>query len=76
VTDDARPCAEWRKSSYSGGGGQGGGNCVEIAPLSSRSIAVRNSRYPDGQVLHFARTELAAWIRGCKAGEFDEFVTE
>jgi hypothetical protein len=27
--------AEWRKSSFSGGGGTGGGNCVQVAALTA-----------------------------------------
>lgn len=27
-------CAQWRKSSFSGDGGVGGGNCVEITVIT------------------------------------------
>ena len=39
--------ATWRKSSYSTGGGN---NCVEVAPASS-SVAIRDSKDPDGGIL-------------------------
>jgi hypothetical protein len=39
--------APWRKSSYSSGGGN---NCVEVAPHRS-SIAIRDSKNPDGPAL-------------------------
>jgi Domain of unknown function (DUF397) len=70
--DDIPTCAEWRKSSFSGGGGQGGGNCVETAILADDQIAVRNSNHPETSVLFFTRAEMDAWITGVKAGEFDD----
>ena len=42
--------ATWRKSSYSGGAS---GNCVEVA-AADRTVAVRDSKNPDGPVLAFA----------------------
>jgi hypothetical protein len=38
--------ATWRKSSYSSGGGS---NCVEVAVVSG-SVAIRDSKNPDGPV--------------------------
>ncbi len=70
--DDALTRAEWRKSSFSGGGGQGGGNCVEMAILADDRIAVRNRNHPGTGVLFFTRAEMDAWIKGVKAGEFDD----
>lgn len=64
--------ATWRKSSFSGDGGTGGGNCVEVAPLDGGTIAVRDSKNPDAGALRFTRAEMSAWIKGCKAGEFDD----
>ena len=53
---------KWRKSSYSNGGGQG--SCVEVASTLS---AVRDSKNPNGPMLHFedrgAVTRLLASIR-------------
>jgi hypothetical protein len=63
---------EWRRSSFSGGGGAGGGNCVEVASLADGTVAVRNSNRPGDGVVSFTRAEIAAWVRGCKAGEFDD----
>jgi hypothetical protein len=70
---DNNPLARttWRKSSFSGSGGTGGGNCVELAALPG-GIAIRNSNDPHGPTILFTRDELNAWIRGCKAGEFDD----
>ena len=64
----------WRKSSFSGSGGTGGGNCVEVAELADGGIAVRNSNRPDAGVVTFTPAEMAAWIKGCKAGEFDDLI--
>lgn len=57
----------WRKSSYSGANG----NCVEIAETGD-AILVRNSNRPGDGAIEFTRAELAAWIAGAKAGEFDD----
>ncbi|MGI8306793.1 DUF397 domain-containing protein [Saccharopolyspora hattusasensis] len=63
---------QWRKSSFSGGGSNGGGQCVEAAVLPDGRIAIRNSNTPDTGTILFTRTEISAWIKGIKAGEFDD----
>jgi hypothetical protein len=72
IDKDLLARAEWRKSSFSGSGGAGSGNCVEVAALTDGTIAVRNSNRPEAGVAFFTRAEIAAWIKGCKAGEFDD----
>ncbi len=62
------PQAAWRKASFSGDQG----SCVEVAPVGDGRIALRNSNHPDAGVLVFTRAEISAWVRGCKAGEFDD----
>lgn len=62
------PVTRWRISSFSGNEG----NCVEVADLPDGTIAVRHSKHRDGGTLYFTRAEMAAWIAGCKAGEFDD----
>lgn len=61
----------WRKSTFSGGDGDDGA-CVELAPLPDGRIAVRNSKAPDAGVVFFTRAEMAAYVAGVKAGEFDD----
>lgn len=58
----------WRKSSYSGANG---GDCVEIADAGT-ALLVRNSKRVSAGTIRFTRSEMAAFIAGCKAGEFDD----
>jgi hypothetical protein len=58
----------WRKSKAS----NPSGSCVEIAALADGDIAVRNSRHPSGPALIYTRAEIAAFLAGAKAGEFDD----
>lgn len=60
--------ATWRKSSFSAEEG----NCVEVAALPANRIAVRNSNQPGDGVVYVTRPEIAAWIKGVQAGEFDD----
>ena len=59
---------EWRKSHFS----NPSGNCVEVAALPDGSVAVRNSRQPDGAALVYTRAEIAAFLTGVRNGEFDD----
>lgn len=57
----------WRKSTFSGQNG----DCVEVAEVGDQ-ILVRNSNRPEAGTVAFTRSEIAAWVSGCKAGEFDD----
>ncbi|GAA3966017.1 DUF397 domain-containing protein [Thermobifida alba] len=50
------------------------GNCVEMARLSDGSIAVRNSRFPEGPALIYTQAEINALILGVKDGDFDNLL--
>ncbi|HEY0501332.1 MAG TPA: DUF397 domain-containing protein [Kutzneria sp.] len=56
----ATPC--WRKSSYSNGDG---GNCVELF-TQPRTIAVRDSKNPDGELLLFPAKAFATFLTSIK----------
>jgi uncharacterized protein DUF397 len=51
----------WRRSSFSGSGGTGGGNCVEAAVPPGR-LELRDSKNP-GLVLELPRPALTALLR-------------
>ncbi|MEV8626029.1 DUF397 domain-containing protein [Streptomyces sp. NPDC051079] len=45
-------------------------DCIELATVGE-SVAVRNSRDPEGPALIFTRSELAAFVDGASKGEFN-----
>lgn len=59
--------AQWRKSTRSGAYGD---NCVEVA-FVGESIAMRDSKDPQGPVLVFNKGEWDAFVGGARDGEFD-----
>jgi hypothetical protein len=61
--------AFWVKSRYS----NAEGNCVEVARVDG-GVAMRNSRDPDGPALVYTNAEVAAFVAGAKAGEFDHLL--
>jgi len=58
----------WRKATAS----NPSGNCVELSAMGAGHVGVRNSRQPDGPIVVFTRAEIAAFLTGAKAGEFDD----
>ena len=60
----------WRKSTKS----NPSGSCVEVGALPDGEIAVRNSRHPSDPALVYTRAEIAAFLAGAKAGEFDDLM--
>jgi hypothetical protein len=64
--DSAAPaCAQWRKSSHSGGGNQ----CVEVAILGA-TIAVRDSKNPAVGYLAFGAGEWRVFLNDAKRGGY------
>jgi hypothetical protein len=61
--------AVWIKASASNQNGA----CVELAALAD-GVAMRDSKDPNRPALRYTREELAAFIAGAKAGEFDHLV--
>ena len=60
--------AMWRKSSYSSANG---GNCVEAALNLPSTVAVRDSKDPDGPKLMFSRVAWRAFTAAVRDGELD-----
>ncbi|WP_327678638.1 DUF397 domain-containing protein [Kitasatospora sp. NBC_00458] len=58
----------WRKSTYSGNGG----NCVEVAPGFPGLVPVRDSKDPHGPALLFPADAFASFLAAVRAGEFGE----
>lgn len=59
----------WRTSSFTHGN-----DCVTVGEYGDM-IAVRDSKDPEGGTLVFTRSEMAAFIAGIKAGEFDDLTS-
>ncbi|MET8698357.1 DUF397 domain-containing protein [Kitasatospora sp. NPDC004723] len=58
--------ARWRKSTYSGQGGE----CVEVAPDFPGAVPVRDSKDPSGPALVFPAAAFTAFVDAVRAGEF------
>ena len=71
IAADQLGAVAWRKSRAS----NPSGDCIEVAPLASGAVAVRNSRDPQGPALVYTRAEIDAFIKGAKDGEFDDLTT-
>jgi hypothetical protein len=60
--------ANWFKSSYSS---SNGGNCVEVAHILPRVVAVRDSKDPQGPALVFTPEAWQAFLSGARDGDFN-----
>ncbi|WP_433490994.1 DUF397 domain-containing protein [Nocardia grenadensis] len=45
---------------------------MEVAAAPTGEILVRNSNNRAADHITFTRDEFSAWLKGCKAGEFDD----
>jgi hypothetical protein len=59
-------CAVWRRSSYSD---NNGGQCVELASLPQRVVAVRDSKVPERGHLRFGAEQWNAFARAMLGGQ-------
>jgi hypothetical protein len=62
--------AVWRKSSFSGSGGNGDG-CVEMALLPGGAVAVRDTKDRTRAPHHHSGPAWRAFLTGVRAGEFE-----
>ena len=62
--------ATWRKSQRSNSQGA----CVELARLDTATVAMRNSRDPQGTALISSATAVRAMVSALRSGEFDYLV--
>ena len=62
--------ATWRKSQRSNSQGA----CVELARLDAATVAMRNSRDPQGAALIYSADAVRAMVGALRSGEFDYLV--
>jgi hypothetical protein len=62
--------ATWRKSQRSNSQGA----CVELARIDAATVAMRNSRDPQGTALIYPASAVRAMVGALRAGEFDHLV--
>ena len=62
--------AIWRKSQRSNSQGA----CVELARLDAATVAMRNSRDPQGTALIYPASAVRAMVSALRTGEFDHLV--
>jgi hypothetical protein len=62
--------AVWRKSQRSNSQGA----CVELARLDSATVAMRNSRDPQGTALIYSADAVRAMVGALRSGQFDYLV--
>ncbi len=60
----------WRKSSFSTGGSNGGGTCVEVA-LGNEVVSARDSKVPDDGTITVSHARWASFLDALRTGRFD-----
>ncbi|MEU0838604.1 MULTISPECIES: DUF397 domain-containing protein [unclassified Streptomyces] len=66
VDDASALPVTWWKSSFSDSGAQ----CVECGVVDAETVAVRDSKRPNGPALLFPREALSAFAAAAASGEF------
>ena len=74
ITESDLAGLEWRVSTFSPSDAAGpeARDCIEVAKLADGRTALRNRSQPARGTIVFTPAEMDAWIKGCKAGEFDD----
>ena len=67
MNDFGQSATPFRKSSFSGASNPA---CVQVGFVTSE-VLMRDSKDPNGPVLHFTIDEWKAFVAGVRAGEFD-----
>jgi hypothetical protein len=62
--------AAWKKSERSNSQGA----CVELARLDAATVAMRNSRDPEGAALIYPAEAVRAMVSALRGGEFDHLI--
>ncbi|WP_019854624.1 DUF397 domain-containing protein [Actinopolyspora mortivallis] len=70
VSQPFGPTTAWRKSSRSGSGGPGGGNCVEVA-FGPGITAVRDSKTPHDGTLTIPSGTWTTFLTALRTGRYD-----
>lgn len=71
MSEDVFAYVTWRKSTFSGAGGTGSGNCVETALLGDGRAALRDSKSPESGMLALGGSGMSAFLAAVRAGVFD-----
>ena len=61
----------WRKSQRSNSQGA----CVELARLDPSTVAMRNSRDPQGTALIYPAVAVRAMVSALRSGQFDDLIS-
>jgi hypothetical protein len=67
-----KPTIDWTDAEFMKANGSNEINCLELAARDGH-IGLRDSKDPTGPVLTFTPGEMAAFVAGAKAGEFDRY---
>ncbi|MGC5012803.1 DUF397 domain-containing protein [Streptosporangium sp. DT93] len=49
-----------------------GGNCVQVA-FAPDAVSVRDSKVPDGPMLHYSHGDWSTFVRAVKQGAYDRY---
>lgn len=67
------PDVDWKSLTWRTAAACNAGSCVQVARVGG-SVAMRNSKQPEGLVLIYSPDEWLAFMERAKKGEFDSFM--